>query len=299
MTSHTPTPCLFAQGSFPCHSFRVFSELKQAQVHTLADGKAAAETRVTTYSRSFRRRGCLARLLAPLDLFLFLNYHHCFCSSWEHLEFVFLCLLHILWRELESVFVCVEPLRRDKLARTGWLSKRSQTPSQCFWVSDFRPTLSLSHSVYLWACDCFVRPLLSAASHYSHAGSGQMASSCMTNVIRRIMHYTAWTYQSWRPAESVHPAKCHPPLSTPPTHACAANWTCTHNLDIHSGVDLVTLEVTWTLGQMLFFQCQEGGFCCDGSRVLFDSRDAQIKRPGTDFQCPSAQTWFVTCAAWA
>lgn len=35
---------------------------------------------------------------------------------------------------------------------------------------------------------------------------------------------------------------------------------------------------------MLFFQCQDGGFCFDGSRVLFDSRDAQIKRPGTDFQ---------------
>lgn len=147
MTSHTPTPCLFAQGSFLCHRFRVFSKLKQVQVHTLADGKAATEICVTTYSRTFRHRGCLARLLAPLDFFLFLNYHHCFCSSWEHLEFVFLCLLHILWREPESVFVCVEPLRRDKLARTGWLSKRSQPPSQCFWVSDFRPTLSLSHSL--------------------------------------------------------------------------------------------------------------------------------------------------------
>lgn len=36
---------------------------------------------------------------------------------------------------------------------------------------------------------------------------------------------------------------------------------------------------------MLFFQCQEDGFCFNGSRVLFDSRDAQIKQPGTDFQC--------------
>ena len=94
--------------------------------------------------------------------FSIFNCHHCFYSSWEHLALLFLCLLHILRGEfLESVFVCVEPLRRWKLARTGWLSKRSQTPSQCFWVSDFRPSpspspslsLSLSSvSLYLWAC---------------------------------------------------------------------------------------------------------------------------------------------------
>lgn len=154
-------------------------------------------------------------------LWHFLNYHHCFYSSWGHLEVTFLCLLHILWRELDSISVCVEPLQREKLARTGWLSKRSQTPSRCFWVSDFRPTLALSLSVFLSICGpgtVSSGHSVSAASHYPHAGSGQMESSCMTNVIRRIMHYTAWTYQSWRPAESVGLANC-----SLATQACAAN----------------------------------------------------------------------------
>lgn len=162
----------------------------------------------------FQRSAC--PIPWPL-LTVFLNYPHCLYSSWEHFQFVFLCLLHILRRELESVFVCVEPLLQGKLARTGWLRKGSQTPSQCFWVSDFRSTLSRSLSPPL----SFPAPLsirgpgtvssghsVSAASHYPHAGRGQMESSCMTNVIRRIMHYAAWTYQSWRPAESVHPANC-------------------------------------------------------------------------------------------
>lgn len=39
---------------------------------------------------------CLPWQPAPLCFFFSLDYHHCFCSSWEHLELAFLCLLHIL-----------------------------------------------------------------------------------------------------------------------------------------------------------------------------------------------------------
>lgn len=100
----------------------------------------------------FGRQCCVSRRTFALStgpLCRFLNYHDCFYSSWEHSQVTFLGLLHILGRDLDSVFVCVEPLQREKLARTGWLSKRSQTPSPCFWVSDFRPTLPLSLCFYL------------------------------------------------------------------------------------------------------------------------------------------------------
>lgn len=48
-----PNPCIFVPGSGPCHGGRVFSKLKQAQVHMLAYGKPTAEVCVTTYRRSF------------------------------------------------------------------------------------------------------------------------------------------------------------------------------------------------------------------------------------------------------
>ena len=182
----TPLPVYLCRGRASCRAGRVFSKLKQAQVCMLGYEKRTAEACVTSHRRSFRppvlcftKMFCpppspRLRLPAPTSFFFplsFLNCHHCFYSSWEHLALVFLCLLHILRREfLESVFVCVEPLRRWKLARTGWLSKRSQTPSQCFWVSDFRPSPSPSPSfsrslspLCLSICgpawDCFVRPL--------------------------------------------------------------------------------------------------------------------------------------------
>lgn len=54
---------------------------------------------------------------------------------------------HPVTRGSPSVFVCVRPLRRGKRARTGpGVLKRSQTPSQCLWVSGFRPPFSRSCS---------------------------------------------------------------------------------------------------------------------------------------------------------
>lgn len=69
-----------------------------------------------------------------------------------------------------------------------------------------------SGSLPAWAWDCFVRPLRVSSLTLPPHRLAQMESSCMTNVIRRIMHYTALTYQSKRPAESV---TATPHTSTP------------------------------------------------------------------------------------
>lgn len=203
MTPPHPNPCIVVPGLGLCRGGRVFSKLKQAQVRMLVYGKPTAEACVTSCRRSFR-----PPVLYFTKMFALTTGPSQLKQKKKKLSSLFLQFL----RALKICFpvLAPHPVKRvgERLFLVGihygkrsWhvqvdSSKRSQTPSQCFWVSDFRPTLPLSPSPSL--CLSICRPgtvssghSVSAASHYPLAGSGQMESSCMTNVIRRIMHYTA------------------------------------------------------------------------------------------------------------
>lgn len=164
MTPPHPGPCVFVPGSGMCRGGRAFSKLRQAQVRTLAYGKPRTEACVTTYRRSpWRPVLCFTRTFCPVYrppryLKKTKKLSSLFLQFLRALRMCFPVLAsHPVKRAGRRLCLCRTITAREAGTYTGWLSKRSQTPSQCFWVSNFRPTLSasvsasLSVSLYLWA----------------------------------------------------------------------------------------------------------------------------------------------------
>lgn len=99
---------------------------------------------------------------------------------------------HPVTRSREDVFVCARPLWRGERARTGRVLKRSQTPSQCLWVSGFRPPFSRSCSVFVCTGPGPLRR--TALCHLLTLPPRRLAAmrrSSVTNVIGLIMYTQA------------------------------------------------------------------------------------------------------------
>lgn len=125
-------------------------------------------------------------------------------------------LLHILHRR--ASFVCVEPLRQGKLPRPGGLTQEKPDTESVLVGVTFQACPSLHPSSARVSSLCLS---CEGLGPFGQASSSRyvLVVSCTTNVIRRMTHYAAWTYQSWRPAESVCPVDCSPP------RVCAATQT--------------------------------------------------------------------------